>query len=231
MRVEVGTSGYSYKEWKGKFYPEDLAAAEMLRFYASRLTTVEINNTFYRMPTDKLVLGWASEVPDGFTFAVKAPQRITHQKRLKDAKEVTETFLHVAGKLGDKMGPLIFQLPPNFKKDVPRLDEFLSLFPSDVRVAFEFRHESWFDGEVYDTLRTHRTALCGAESDDLASPVVATTDWGYMRLRRTDYTDPEIDAWAKKILAEPWKEAFVYMKHDEGAAPELAAKLLARVRG
>jgi uncharacterized protein YecE (DUF72 family) len=229
MHVRVGTSGYSYKEWKGKFYPEDLPANAMLRYYAERLNTVEINNTFYRMPTDRLVEGWALEVPGGFTFAVKAPQRITHQKRLKEAGEVTATFVRTVGALGDKLGPLIFQLPPFMKKDVARLNEFLSLLPSGLKTTFEFRHESWFTDDVFETLRTHRAALCAAESDELASPVVATTDWGYMRLRRTDYSDRELDEWANKIRSQNWTDAFVYMKHDEGAAPELAARLLARV--
>jgi uncharacterized protein YecE (DUF72 family) len=229
MRVHVGTSGYSYKEWKGTFYPKDLPAAGMLRFYAERLNTVEINNTFYRMPSEKMLEGWAAEAKAGFTFALKAPQRITHQKRLKDAGEVVLTFARVALALGEKMGPLLFQLPPNMKKDAPRLEAFLALLPPSVRVTFEFRHASWFDDEVLDTLRKHHAALCAAEGEELVSPVVPTADWGYLRLRRTDYTDDSIAAWAKTLRAQPWSEAFVYFKHDEGAATAFAAKLIAKL--
>jgi uncharacterized protein YecE (DUF72 family) len=226
MRVLVGTSGYSYKEWKGPFYPEKLAAREFLHFYAEHLPTVEINNTFYRMPSEKVVVDWAMQVPQAFSFALKAPQRITHQKRLRDAAEPLEAFLRLAGVLGDKLGSLLFQLPPNMKKDVPRLDNFLTLLPSGLRVAFEFRHDSWFDDEVFETLRTHRAALCAAESEEIASPLVATTDWGYVRLRRAGYGEADLERWAKKILACPWNEAFVYMKHDEGDAPRMATTLL-----
>jgi uncharacterized protein YecE (DUF72 family) len=227
MQVRVGTSGYSYKEWKGKFYPPDLAASGMLGFYASKLSTVEINNTFYRMPQERVVAGWASEVKDGFTFALKAPQRITHIKRLKDASEPTLSFVHLAGVLGDKLGPLLFQLPPNMKKDAGRLDAFLSGLPSGLRVALEFRHESWFDEQTYETLRTHRAALCTAEGEGLKSPLVPTTDWGYLRLRLGTYTDDAIASWSEAIRNAPWKEAFVYFKHDEGEAPALACKLIA----
>jgi uncharacterized protein YecE (DUF72 family) len=231
MRIHVGTSGYSYKEWKGTFYPKDLPAAGMLRFYAERLHTVEINNTFYRMPSETMLAAWAAEVKAGFTFALKAPQRITHQKRLKDADEVVLTFARLALGLGEKMGPLLFQLPPNMKKDAPRLEAFLALLPPSVRVTFEFRHASWFDDEVFDVLRTRDAALCAAEGEELVSPVVPTANWGYLRLRRTDYTDESIAAWAKTLHAQPWSEAFVYFKHDEGAAPEFAAKLIAKLGG
>jgi uncharacterized protein YecE (DUF72 family) len=229
MRAIVGTSGFSYKEWKGRFYPADLPPAQMLPFYASRLTTVEVNNTFYRMPTEKMMSDWVALVPAGFTFAVKAPQRITHQKRLKDAGEVTSTFLRIAAVLGDKRGPLLFQLPPNMKKDLPRLDAFLSELPGDVRVAFEFRHTSWFDEEVYEVLRARKVALCTAEGEGLASPLVVTTDWGYLRLRLTSYSDEALAAWAARIRGQAWGEAFVYFKHDEGEAPAMAAKLIANL--
>jgi uncharacterized protein YecE (DUF72 family) len=229
MRIEVGTSGYSYKEWKGKFYPEDLPASQMLSYYAARLSTVEINNTFYRMPQEKMMVDWAREVPQGFAFSLKAPQRITHIKRLKEVAEVTQTFVRVAGALGDKMGPLLFQLPPNFKKDVPRVEAFLSSLPSGLKVALEFRHESWFDDEVYMTLKTHRAALCIAEGEGLTTPLVATTDWGYLRLRLGSYTGEAIAAWATRVRGQAWNEAFVYFKHDEGEAPGLANKLLAEL--
>jgi uncharacterized protein YecE (DUF72 family) len=229
MRVAVGTSGFSYKEWKGKFYPEDLPAAQMLSQYAKSLTTVEINNTFYRMPSEKMMIDWATLVPEGFTFAVKAPQRITHQKRLKEAGEIAETFARIAGKLGDRLGPLLFQLPPNMKKDVPRLAAFLAELPRGPRVAFEFRHASWFDDDVYETLRSREAALCTAEGEGLVSPLVATTTWGYLRLRLGDYGDDAIAAWADRVSRQAWGEAFVYFKHDEGEAPAMAAKMIARL--
>jgi uncharacterized protein YecE (DUF72 family) len=232
MRVLVGTSGYSYKEWKGAFYPEDLPAAGFLGFYAERMPTVEINNTFYRMPTSKLLAGWASEVATArqgdFTFALKAPQRITHSAKLKDADEPTAAFVRIASELGPRLGPLLFQLPPFLKKDVPRLAAFLEstlALRAGLRVAVEFRHASWFDDEVFATLRGHGAALCIAEGETLASPMVATADWGYVRLRRDAYPNDLVEEWAKKIRGQPWSEAFVYLKHDDGDAPGVAARL------
>jgi uncharacterized protein YecE (DUF72 family) len=227
MRVLIGTSGYSYKEWKGPFYPEDLPAARFLGFYAAAFETVEINNTFYRMPSTKLVEGWASEVPLHFTFALKAPQRITHSAKLKGAEDAVATFVRTASALGPRLGPLLFQLPPFLRKDVPRLAEFLEKAPAGVRIAFEFRHASWFDEDVWGVLRAHGVALCVAEGEKLESPLVATADWGYVRLRRDEYTDEVLAAWAAKIRAQPWKEAFVYLKHDEGDAPSVAKRLIA----
>jgi len=229
MRVRVGTSGYSYKEWKGPFYPKDLGAAGFLRFYAEAFKTVEINNTFYRMPTAKLVAGWASEVPDGFTFALKAPQRITHMAKLKDAGDSVAMFVSTAAALGSKLGPLLFQLPPFLRKDVPRLAEFLEQAPKGVRIAFEFRHASWFDDEVWAVLRSNGASLCVAEGEKLESPLVATADWGYVRLRRDEYPDAVLAEWADKILAQPWKEAFVFLKHDQGDAPSVAKRLIDRL--
>jgi uncharacterized protein YecE (DUF72 family) len=226
MRVLVGTSGYSYKEWKGPFYPKDLPAGDFLRYYAARLATVEINNTFYRMPTEKLILGWAETVPETFTFALKAPQRITHIAKLANAIDPTQTFVRLASKLGARLGPLLFQLPPFLKKDVPRLTAFLEAAPREPRIAFEFRHPSWFDDEVWAALRARGAALCIAEGEGLVSPVVATADWGYVRLRRDAYPDELLAQWAEKIRAQPWKEAFVYLKHDDGDAPSVAARLL-----
>jgi uncharacterized protein YecE (DUF72 family) len=229
MRVLVGTSGYSYKEWKGPFYPDKLPAKGFLRHYAERLTTVEINNTFYRMPTSKLIEGWASEVPETFTFAVKAPQRITHIAKLANAAETTDIFVRTVSKLGPRLGPLLFQLPPFLRKDVPRLSAFLDdtdRLAAGHRIAFEFRHASWFDDEVWDTLRAHRTALCVAEGEALASPMMATADWGYVRLRKDEYPDALLEEWATKIAAQPWKEAYVYVKHDQGDAPSVARRLL-----
>jgi uncharacterized protein YecE (DUF72 family) len=225
MRVKVGTSGYSYKEWKGPFYPGDLPAKDFLRFYASRLPTVEINNTFYRMPTAKLALGWCEEVPEDFTFAVKAPQRITHTAKLKDTEDTVAAFVKAVEPMASRLGPLLFQLPPFLRKDVPRLAEFLARAPSGVKIAFEFRHASWFDDEVWATLRAHGAALCVAEGEKLESPVVATASWGYVRLRRDSYTDEVITSWAERIRAQPWEEAFVYVKHDNGDAPSVALRL------
>jgi uncharacterized protein YecE (DUF72 family) len=229
MHVLVGTSGYSYKEWKGAFYPSDLAAGKFLGFYAAHLPTVEINNTFYRMPTAKLVSGWADEAPAGFVFAVKAPQRITHIAKLLNAAELTTTFVTIVSALGPRLGPLLFQLPPFLRKDVPRLAAFLEAAPKGPRYAFEFRHASWFDDEVWATLRAHGAALCVAEGEALESPLVATADWGYVRLRKDDYPDALVASWAARIRAQPWKEAFVYVKHDEGNAPAVAERLTSAI--
>jgi uncharacterized protein YecE (DUF72 family) len=236
VRIAVGTSGYAYKEWKGSFYPADLPADGMLRFYGSRFSTVEVNNTFYRMPTEKVVLGWAADVPDGFTFVLKASQRITHRKRLKEAGDELSYFLKTANVLGPKLGPTLFQLPPNFKKDLPRLTDFLALVPRTWRAAFEFRHASWFDDEVYGALTQHNAALCIADVDPaeegekeaLQVPFVATADWGYLRLRRASYTKPDLRRWAGTVGSQPWREAFVFFKHeDAGTGPKLAAEFTA----
>jgi len=228
MKLYVGTSGYSYKEWKGTFYPQDLPARQMLRYYGERFRTVEINNTFYRLPTASVLEAWASEVVGDFKFVLKAPQRITHMRRLKNAADPVSELLEVAAALKRRLGPLLFQLPPNFKKDVPRLREFLALLPSRRRTAFEFRHPSWFDDEVFELLHEHKVALCVAEADDdLEVPFVATADWGYLRLRRPDYGDAKLKTWLKRIRREDWREAFVFFKHeDEGKGPQMAKRFL-----
>jgi uncharacterized protein YecE (DUF72 family) len=231
MKVRVGTSGYSYKQWRGSFYPPDLPDAEMLRYYATRLPTVEINNTFYRMPTPALIARWAEEVPDGFSFVLKASQRITHHKRLNNAGEDVAYLFQTAAALGDKLGPVLFQLPPYSKKDAARLLDFLAVLPEGRRTAFEFRHESWFDDEVYEALRARGASLCVADTDE-AEParLVPTAPWGYLRLRRADYTEEDLAAWADRIRAQPWQEAFVFFKHEEeGKGPALAARLIARL--
>ena len=227
MRVLVGTSGYAYKEWKGSFYPADLKAEDFLRYYAGAFSTVEINNTFYRMPTEKVLAHWAEQVPDTFTFVLKASQKITHRKRLKECAPELQYFLRTANALGAKRGPTLFQLPPNLKKDMDRLLDFLSLVPDTWRTALEFRHASWFDEDVFDALRHHNMALVAAETDpedsDLAVPFVATADWGYLRLRRTAYDAAALDAWAERIRAQSWTDAFVFFKHeDEAGGPALA---------
>jgi uncharacterized protein YecE (DUF72 family) len=226
MRVFPGTSGFSYKAWKGSFYPEDLPDSEMLRFYSSRLPAVEINNTFYRMPRASLLESWAEQVPDGFSFALKASQQITHRKRLKDAGDAVSYFLQVATTLGDRLGPVLFQLPPNLKKDLPRLTDFLAGLPRSFRAAFEFRHESWFDEEGFAALAGASAALCWAEDEDLATPNRSTAGWGYLRLRRQDYGETEVSAWADRIRAQTWTDAWVFFKHeDEGTGPRLAGRL------
>lgn len=228
MTLYVGTSGYSYKEWKGTFYPKDLPDKQMLRYYGEHFRTVEINNTFYRMPKAAVVQAWAGEVGGDFKFVLKASQRITHMKRLKDADEPLSYLLEVAGALKERLGPLLFQLPPNLKKDVPRLREFLALLPSQRRAAFEFRHQSWFDEEVFALLRDHQAALCIAEAeDDLEVPFVATADWGYLRLRQPDYSDADLKAWVKRVQEQDWRDAFVFFKHeDAGKGPQLAKRFL-----
>ena len=233
MNLYVGTSGFSYKEWKGKFYPEDLPEKQMLRFYSERFQTVEINNTFYRMPKASVLESWSQEVPDNFRFVLKAPQRITHQHRLKEAEDSVSYFLNTAGALQERLGPLLFQLPPFLKKDVPRLRQFLALLPPPSRAAFEFRHQSWFETEVFDLLREYNAVLCIAEAEnDLEIPFVSTAPWGYLRLRRTDYGEAELQAWAQRVRAQDWQEAFIFFKHeDEGMAPALARQFLDLAHG
>lgn len=228
MNLYVGTSGYSYREWKGTFYPKDLSPSRMLHYYGERFRTVEINNTFYRMPKAPVLEAWAGEVPADFKFVLKASQRITHIKRLKDAGEPVARLLEVAGALKDRLGALLFQLPPNLKKDVPRLRAFLALLPSERRAALEFRHQSWFDEEVFGLLRQHQAALCIAEAEgDLQVPFVSTADWGYLRLRLPDYTDADLKTWLKRVREQNWRDAFVFFKHeDEGKGPQLAKRFL-----
>jgi uncharacterized protein YecE (DUF72 family) len=217
MQMLAGTSGYSYKEWLGSFYPDKLPAKEMLRYYAGHFPTVEINNTFYRMPAEAMLAGWAKEVPDSFTFTLKAPQRITHQKRLKEADEEVAVFLKRAAVLGEKLGVILFQLPPFLKKDLPRLKDFLATLPAERRCAFEFRHETWQDEEVYGALRERGAALCVADTDEGDTPFVCTADSGYLRLRRTHYDDQDLEAWVKRIKAQPLARAYVYFKHEDEA--------------
>jgi uncharacterized protein YecE (DUF72 family) len=228
MDLYVGTSGYSYKEWKGRFYPTKLPAKQMLPYYGKRFRTVEINYTFRRMPTASVLDSWAGAVPADFQFVLKVPEAITHKKRLNDAGDSVSKFLEIAGKLKKRLGPLLFQLPPTFMKDAPRLRAFLALLPPKRRVAFEFRHPSWFDDEVFGLLRAHRAALCIADAeDDLEVPVVATTTWGCLRLRRPDYDDAALKRWVKQVRNQNWQDAFVFFKHeDEGKGPQLAKRFL-----
>jgi uncharacterized protein YecE (DUF72 family) len=226
METLIGTSGYSYAPWKGRFYPQKMPQKQLLPFYASHFPTVEINNTFYNMPTPELVQSWADEVPATFRFAIKAPQRITHHLRLKNAGEPLRELWTCVEPLAKKRGPLLFQLPPNMKKNVAVLAAFLDELPPKAAATFEFRHESWFSDEVYALLRAHKVALCIADTDDLATPIVATTDWGYLRLRREDYSATDIRRWAKQIAKQKWKRAFVYFKHEDTAKGPRFAQLL-----
>jgi uncharacterized protein YecE (DUF72 family) len=229
MRVLIGTSGYNYPEWKGTFYPPKTPPSRMLQYYAEHLPAVEINYTFYRMPNPKTVAGWAAATPAGFTFVLKAPQRITHFARLKDIDDPLRFFLDTARTLGPKLGPVLFQLPPNFKKDLPRLADLLTQFPPDLRCAWEFRHDSWFTDDVYDVLRKGDAALCVADTEAGSTPLVPTTDFGYFRLRDdAGYTKQELVEWAATLRAreKDWKSAFVFLKHEEsGIGPKLAAQL------
>jgi len=226
-RVRVGTSGYNYPEWKGSFYPDDMKPARMLPYYAERFATVEINATFYRMPTATVVEGWAKAVPEGFTFVLKAPQRITHVARLSNIDEPLRFFCETAGLLGARLGPLLFQLPPNFKKDVSRLGDLLERLPAERRAAFEFRHASWFDEDVYARLRARNAALCIADTEVGSTPAVATADWGYLRLRAVDYTEAQLAEWVTTMrrIGPGWDDAFVFFKHEErGTGPALAKR-------
>jgi len=231
VRVLVGTSGFSYPAWRGSFYPEDLPAREMLPCYARTFGTVEINHTFHRLPTPALVTGWAGQTPPDFRFALKAPQRITHVLRLREAEELTAEFCRVARRLGEKLGPLLFQLPPYLRSDRQRLADFLTALPPRFEPAFEFRHDSWFTDETYALLAKHRAALCIADTEDLTTPPVATAPFGYLRLRRADYGDAELDAWAGRVReTTKWKRVYVYFKHEEsGRGPALARTLLSRL--
>jgi uncharacterized protein YecE (DUF72 family) len=231
-RLLAGASGYSYKPWKGPFYPKDLPDAEMLSFYAARLPTVEINNTFYRLPKASVLEEWAAKTPSSFRFVLKASRKITHIHRLKDVAEMTDYLFRTADSLGPKLGPLLFQLPPYLKKDLERLRQFCGGVPPGRAVAFEFRDDSWLDDDVLEVLRAHNAALCIADMGGDATPLVPTADWGYLRLRRDDYADADLIGWANRIRAQPWSEAYVFFKHeDEGAAPRLALRLMSLAGG
>lgn len=229
MRLSTGTSGFSYKEWLGHFYPEKLPRDAMLRYYAERFTTVEINNTFYRMPAESMLARWADEVPPGFAFTLKAPRRITHEQRLQESAASVSEFVRRAAALGDKLGVLLFQLPPFLRKDVHRLRDFLAGLPSDKRYAFEFRHASWQDDEVYETLRARSAMYCvtdTGESDEGGTPFVTTADCAYVRLRRTHYDDADLRAWVERLAAQQLERAYVYFMHeDEALGTRFATRL------
>ncbi len=228
MELYVGTSGYSYDEWKGSFYPEDLSAKKMLSYYGERLNAVEINNTFYRLPKDSVLEGWADQVPEGFRFSIKASRRITHFARLSpEAREPTEYMMSTVASLGARLGAVLFQLPPNLQKDLDRLGAFLDMLPAGAPAAFEFRHDTWKDEGVHDLLRARGMALVCADSEESETdePIVATAALGYLRLRRPDYIDADLARWAEKVTGAGWERAFVFFKHeDEGAGPRLAGR-------
>ncbi|MCA1583300.1 MAG: DUF72 domain-containing protein [Acidobacteria bacterium] len=227
--ILIGTSGYSYPEWKGSFYPTDLATGKMLPYYADRFPTVEVNATFYRMPTAKMVTGWASQVPSSFRFTLKAPRRITHDKRLVDVGDPVRAFCAAAGELGPQLAALLFQLPPNFKKNLDVFDRFLETLPPKVRAAFEFRNESWWDDEVYGRLRARNFALCIAESEARSTPMVMTADFAYFRLRDEGYQDEDIQRWTDHIRALDTQltDVFVYFKHeDEGKGAAFGQRMM-----
>ena len=231
MNILVGTSGWSYKQWKGTFYPADLPADDMLRHYAGRLPAVEVNNSFYRIPKEKVLLEWAEQVPPGFRFVLKASRRITHINRLSAADDSLDYFLRTVNCLGDRRGPTLFQCPPSLRKDLELLRDFLARVPRTWQTAMEFRHESWFDEEVYEALRGHEVALVTVDEDEATTPLVPTASWGYLRLRRTEYDQDALRAWADRIRAQPWTEAYAFLKHEEDspAGPDAAVRLSALV--
>jgi uncharacterized protein YecE (DUF72 family) len=227
MKLHVGTSGWSYKEWRGSFYPEKMKEAEMLPYYAERFDAVELNNTFYRLPGENALAQWAAQVPPHFRFALKATRTITHIKRLKDVAEPVAELYRATAALGARRGPVLFGLPPNMKLDLERLQALLALVPRDVPSAIEFRHESWHDATVFDLLRAHNVALCIAHTAEEETPFEATASWGYLRLRQEEYTLDELRLWRSRIAEQRWSEAYVFFKHeDTGSGPRLGREFL-----
>lgn len=228
MNLFVGTSGYSYKEWKGSFYPEKMPAKDMLAYYATRLPAVEINNTFYRLPQKSVLENWKDQVPESFRFSVKASQRITHFKRLNDVSNETNYLLETAAALGDRLGPVLFQLPPNMKKDLPRLESFLQNLPPETKATWEFRHPTWLEDDVLELLTRHNQPLCISDTDDLpVNHVDKTANWGYLRLRRFNYSAENLVEWLQRVRDQNWDYAYVFFKHeDEGTGPKLAGEFL-----
>jgi len=228
MKLWIGTSGFQYAEWKGNFYPEDLPANKMLPFYAERFSTTEINYTFHRIPAPKTIENWKALTPENFRFALKAPQKITHFAKLRDCADTLGYFCQIISGLGQRLGPVLFQLPPNFRKDAAALNSFLRELPS-IRAAFEFRHDSWFDDEIFEILKSRNIALCIADTEKLETPTVTTADYGYLRLRREDYEKSDVERWAKFTREQEakWRDVFVYFKHEEsGIGPKLAVQMI-----
>jgi uncharacterized protein YecE (DUF72 family) len=226
IHIYTGTSGFAHKEWKGKFYPDNISPKDMLRFYAEHLSTVEINNTFYHMPKESVLTSWAKQVPSDFVFALKAPQVITHIRRLRNVNEPTDYLFKSLSVLGRKLGPILFQFPKSFGSDLPALEDFLTLIPDTAACAFEFRSASWLDAGIPDLLRGKGCSMCIADTDE--NPVqemISTANWGYLRLRRSDYTDADLIQWVERILSQKWERAFVYFKHeDEAKGSDMAVR-------
>ncbi len=225
MKLYAGTSGFAYKEWKGRFYPETISSKEMLPFYAHHFNTVEINNTFYRMPSPGLLEGWAAQVPEDFRFAIKAPRKITHFKRLKGVEEETRYLISTVSALGGRLGPVLYQFPPDFHRDLPLLEAFLDLL-SGTLAAFEFRHASWLNSETFELLRKSRCGLCVSDTEpDSSAEIVATAPFGYLRLRRPDYSGADLASWRARIVSQEWDSAYVFFKHEsEAAGPQMAER-------
>ncbi len=218
MKIYAGTSGFAYKEWKGKFYPEKIPPKEMLHFYSERLGAVEINNTFYRMPRESVLKSWAEQVSGGFIFALKAPQVITHIKQLRNVFEETEYLFKTLSVLGGKLGPVLFQFPKSFRANAPALEDFLALIPGDTDCAFDFRSPTWLDAGMPDLLRKKGCSLCMEDTDENpVNEIISTATWGYLRLRRSEYTEDGLSEWAERILSQKWERAFVFFKHEDGA--------------
>lgn len=233
MNYSIGTSGFQYAEWKGTFYPEDLPASKMLPFYAERFATTEINYTFHRIPSPKTIENWCKLTPATFRFALKAPQKITHFARLRNCGDTVDYFYDVVSGLGERLGPVLFQLPPNLKKDTELLGDFVESLPPSMRAAFEFRDPAWLVEEIFAILRQRNVCLCVADSEKLATPLEVTADWGYLRLRREDYQAADITRWTEAVRQQAgnWSDAFVYFKHEEsGTGPKLANQMLERLR-
>ena len=224
----VGTSGFSYKEWKGSFYPDKIPAKDMLSYYASHFHAVELNNTFYRLPQKSMIETWKAQVPDNFRFTMKASQLITHFKRLKDAGRETKLMLERIAAFEDRLGVVLFRLPPDMKKDIKRLETLLKHLPAGIRAAFQLEDPTWFDDDVFALLRSHSRAFCVVDTDEMpASHIVKTSDWGYMRLRRVKYSKSELKKWIGRMRAQEWTDTYVFFKHeDEGTGPKLAAQFL-----
>ena len=227
----VGTSGFDYNEWVPAFYPAGLKKKERLRYYASRMTGIEINASFYRKPTLETVQGWAAQAPATFRFSLKGWQRVTHIQRLRDCGELVRAFSEAQRGLGAQAGPTLWQLPPHLKQDPKLLEEFLALLPRDIRAAFEFRHESWLCDATYAVLERAGCALVVADTEESSTPMVRTAPFGYFRLRREDYTEADVARWAEKIAAAGLGETFVYFKHEDAAKGPAYAQLFRRLAG
>jgi uncharacterized protein YecE (DUF72 family) len=227
MNLYVGTSGYSYKEWKGNFYPEDLPDKKMLNFYSGHFNTVEINNTFYKMPKKEVFESWTLQVPPGFKFVIKAPKRITHINKL-EADDSVDYFINTSLTLKHQLGVLLFQLPPYSRKDIEKLQTFVDVIPENIKAAFEFRNNSWLDVEVYDCLKKRNFALCISDTDEKPlDEIIKTADWTYLRLRRLNYDDGMLKEWRNKIASGKWEDIYVFFKHeDEGKGPEFAKRFM-----